>query len=147
LVLENPYKVWAAGFLPGADVSNPAGNNDGDTLTNLQEYAFGTDPTVTTSGSITHSGGVVTAAGLPVPVVDGGIWYAEFGRRTDYLAAGLTYTVEFSAGLDQWTPSAAGLTTVATGGGIDAIRIPFPNLVPTPSGPKKPTFFRVEVSQ
>ena len=64
--VQTHYAAWAAGFLP-ADLSNPAGNNDGDTLTNLQEYAFGTNPTVSTGGSITYTpGGSVTTPGSPV---------------------------------------------------------------------------------
>jgi autotransporter-associated beta strand protein len=143
LVLESPYEIWAVAT--GA-TGGKTGNPDGDALTNLQEYAFGTDPTVISTGPITYSGALVTGTGLPVPEEISGVYYALFGRRTDYLAAGLTYTVQFSAGLDQWTPSAIGLTTVATDGVIDAVRIPFPNLVPTPSGPKKPAFFRVVIS-
>lgn len=57
------YQAWAAGFQP-SDVSDPALNFDGDTLTNLQEFAFGTNPTVST-GEIVYSGGTLTHRGLP----------------------------------------------------------------------------------
>jgi hypothetical protein len=90
---------------------------------------------------------VVTAHGQPILVVDNGFYYAVFGRRVDHVAAGLTYTVEFSAGLNQWEASSSGLSTVATDGTIDAVRVPFPIMVSTPSGMKKPTFFRVVISQ
>ena len=40
----SPYTTWANAFLPGNDVSNPAGDNDNDGLTNQQEFAFGLSP-------------------------------------------------------------------------------------------------------
>ena len=40
----SPYSTWANTFLPGNDVSNPAGDNDQDGLTNQQEFAFGLSP-------------------------------------------------------------------------------------------------------
>jgi hypothetical protein len=67
----------------------------------------------------------------------------------DYLAAGLTYTVQFSAGLGVWVDN-DDLTNlpeeVATDGTIDAVRVRFPNSITTPSGPKKPTFFRMKIT-
>ena len=140
------YDAWANGFLP-TDVSNPAGNNDGDSLKNLQEFAFGTLPTVST-GEIVVSGGSVTP-GAPKIVAENGNYYMVFGRRKDYVAAGLTYTVEFTAGLDTWAdnndttnaPESMG----ATDGTIDAIRVKYPDSIDTPSGSQKPTFSRVKV--
>ena len=121
-------------------------DDDGDTFSNLMEYAFGTNPQVASSGSITYSGGVVTATGQPVLEEESGVYYAVFGRRSDHVAAGLTYTVQFSAGLDQWTNGVTAPVVIATDGMIDAVRVPFPNFVPTPAGPKKPTFFRVQIA-
>jgi autotransporter-associated beta strand protein len=144
LVLENPYEAWAAA---NNATGGKTGDPDGDLIDNLTEYAFGTDPQSGVQGPIAYSGGVVTAVGNPVLEEDAGVWYAVFGRRTDYVAAGLVYTVEFGAGLDQWTASVTVPTTVATNGVIDAVRVPFPNFVPTLSGPKKPTFFRVDISE
>ena len=143
LVLENPYEVWAAA---NGATGGKAADPDGDGYNNLMEFAFGTDPTVNSAGSIAYSGVAVTATGQPVIEDDGGVYYAVFGRRTDYVAAGLTYTVQFTAGLDQWTTSVTVPTVVATDGTIDAVRVPFPNYVASPSGPKKPHFFRVTVS-
>ena len=40
----SPYTTWANSFLPGNNVSNPAGDNDNDGLTNQQEFAFGLSP-------------------------------------------------------------------------------------------------------
>lgn len=144
LVLENPYEAWAAA---NGATGGQSGDPDGDGYNNLMEFAFGTDPTVNSAGSISYSGGVVTATGQPVLEVDGGIYYAVFGRRVDYQAAGLTYTVEFSNALSSWTPTTAVPTVIATDGVIEAVRVPFLNFVPSDSGPQKPTFFRVGVSQ
>jgi fibronectin-binding autotransporter adhesin len=147
LVLEKtPYAIWAAGFA-GFSNNLPAQDHDGDTYVNMMEYAFGTDPTVTSSGPISYSGAAVTGHGQPVLEEVGGVWYAVFGRRTDYVSAGLVYKVEFSNALSAWTATSAVPTTIATDGVIDAVRVPFLNSVPSDSGPQKPTFFRVEVTQ
>lgn len=146
LVLATPYGAWASnGFTNPFTQTLPGQDQDGDTFVNLMEYAFGTDPTVNSSGQIAYAAGVVTAPGQPAILQDGGVWYAVFGRRTDYATAGLTYTVQFTAGLDQWTDDATAPTVIATDGTIDAVRVPFPNFVDSPSGPKKPNFFRVQV--
>jgi autotransporter-associated beta strand protein len=143
LRLISLYQKWA-------DDNNVTGakgaDDDSDTFSNLMEYAFGTDPKVASSGSITYGSGLVTATGQPVLVEDSGVYYAVFGRRTDYVDAGLTYTVQFSAGLDAWTDGVSVPTVIATDGTIDAVRVPFPNFVPTVAGPKKPTFFRVVIA-
>ncbi len=47
----SPYSLWADTFLPGNDVSNPAGDNDNDGLTNQQEFTFGLNPVDGASGS------------------------------------------------------------------------------------------------
>ena len=120
---------------------------DGDGYNNLMEFAFDTNPATNSAASLAYSGGVVTAHGQPILVQESGTYYAVFGRRVNYVAAGLVYTVQFSAGLDQWISSVTVPTTVATDGVIDAVQIPFPNLVSTPSGPKKPTFFRLVISE
>jgi autotransporter-associated beta strand protein len=40
----SPYTTWANSFLPGNNVSNPAGDNDNDGFVNQQEFAFGLSP-------------------------------------------------------------------------------------------------------
>jgi hypothetical protein len=144
---KTPYNAWAAGYLPN-DVSNPALNFDGDTLTNLQEYAFGTDPTVSSSGEIAYSSGALTTPGVPKIVAADGTYSFVFGRRADYVAAGLTYTVQFTAGLDAWADNNDTTNPpvqVATDGTINAMSVPFVDFITTPSGTRKPTFARVKV--
>ena len=150
-----PSDAWANGtFVPPLTAKLPGDNQDGDTLTNLQEYAFGTQPTVSYSGPIVYDlDGNVTTPGSPVATnfaVGAGVDFrAVFGRRKDYVAAGLTYTVQFSAGLDIWVNSAATptrLTGASSTGDIDAYSVPYPLFIPTARGVEKPTFFRVAVS-
>ncbi|HSP44158.1 MAG TPA: family 16 glycosylhydrolase [Luteolibacter sp.] len=154
--IQSIYASWASGnhTNPLNDTSL-GGNPDGDYLINLQEFAFGTDPTVYSGGSITYvPGGEVTSPGLPV-VVDfaaggGGDSRAVFGRRKDHASAGLTYIVQFSVGLDEWfnsTTTPTVLTGAGSSGTMEAVSVPFPSSIPTATGLEKPTFFRVGVSQ
>ena len=144
-----PYDTWSNGTFANAFTDKlPANNQDGDSLTNLQEFAFGTDPTVSSESVITWSGGTVTGHGKPVIIEESGTYYAVFGRRTSYMADGLTYTLRFSADLSSpWNVSGATPTVFATDGTIDAVKVPFPGLIPTDNGPQKARFFDVGVSQ
>ena len=153
--IRSIYDGWAAGPFanPFTDIS-PGGNPDGDSLTNLQEFAFGTDPTVPAFTTIGHvPGGDVTTPGLPLVrnMASEGVDYrAVFGRRKDHAISGLAYTVQFSVGLDAWvvgTETPTILTGAESGGEIEAVSVPFPVSIPTDSGFEKPTFFRVGVSQ
>lgn len=155
LILENSYMIWASGsFTNPFTETGLTQNPDGDTLNNLQEFAFGTDPTVAYSGPIIYvPGGDVTTPGSPVAVnfaVGEGVDFrAVFGRRKDYVAAGLTYTVQFSAGLDLWvnsTDTPTLLTGATSTGDVDAVSVPYPLFITTPRGAEKPTFFRIFVS-
>lgn len=151
LVLEtlaqNLYQAWAdTTYVPPLTAKLLTDDQDTDGLNNLKEYAFGTHPTVNSVGPITYASGVVTSTGQPVIVQDGGVWYAVYGRRIDYVAAGLTYTVEFSNNLTPWTADVTTPTVIATDGVIEAVRVPFPNFVDGPSGPQKPQFFRVVIT-
>ena len=153
LVTGSPYDTWANGYNWLAFTNpdkTPTGNPDGDGLTNLQEYAFGTDPTVSFSGEIVYDATDVTTPGGPKMIEEGGMYYAVFGRRADYLTAGITYTVRFSADLQNgyWVTSAdvPEDLTPATTGTIHAVRVPFPGLIDSASGPQKARFFQVGVS-
>lgn len=147
---KTPYAIWAAGFA-GFTNNLPAQDHDGDTYVNLMEYAFGTNPTVNSAGTVAYSGNDITAHGQPYLDNVSGQWYMVFGRRKDYAAAGLTYTVQFSSSLATWTDNVVAPTTMATNdtvdGTMDVVRVPFPNTIPSPSGPIKPTMGRVQVSQ
>ncbi len=120
---------------------------DNDGLTNQQEFAFGTQPTVST-GEIAYSGASLTTPGAPKVVAASGNYSMVFGRRADNVAAGLTYTVQFSTALEAWVDNNDGTNPpvqVATDNTINVMSVPYPNIIDTPSGPRKPTFSRVKV--
>lgn len=147
-----PYQSWANGpfAYPFIDTSS-ASDPDHDSRVNLLEYAFGTDPTVSSGGSISYGvGGTVTAHGQPKFVKEAGLNYAVFGRRSDYASAGLTYTVQFSADLSAgyWLNNISVPVLLATDGIIDAVRVPYPtDPIPVAGGSKPTRFFRVLVTQ
>ena len=82
----------------------------------------------------------------------GATYRAVFARRKDWITAGLTYTVEFSANLTHWKAEATGLSVLSgtSTSAVEAVAIPFPATVPltsavgSPEAP--PKFFRVGVS-
>jgi hypothetical protein len=140
------YAGWISGY---SDLTGPdalaAADPDEDASDNLTEYAFGTDPTTPSSGVITHAAGVVTGRGQATisltNIPDAGDFLAVFGRRKDYLAAGLTYTVQFSADLGTWEDSTATPAVLASDAAIDAMSVPCPMAINN----LKPRFFRLMI--
>jgi autotransporter-associated beta strand protein len=148
-VAGSPYDTWANGSFANAFTAKlPGENQDGDSLTNLQEFAFGTQPTDST-GEIVYSGETLTTPGAPKLVVgDDGTYSMVFGRRADYVAAGLTYTVQFSADLVTWVDNddvANAPAQVATDNTIDVMSVTYPATIVTQSGTPNPKFSRVKV--
>ncbi len=154
--IPTPYEVWAYGFLP-ADVINPAANLDADSLTNLQEYAFGCDPTQATSAITIDESGIVTntngtpiayLAGLTANTVD---YRAVFSRRKDFSVTGLSYTVEFSTlgSGGPWVASTAIPAVMnSTNADVDVVYVPYLAYILTAIGRyEKPRFFRISVAQ
>jgi hypothetical protein len=155
------FKQWISGntTLTGAN-SNPDADPDSDGVSNMMEYALGTNPQSGSSGTnaIAYAGTTITTHGQPIPrdlsPGTGGVDYrAVFGRRKDYQAAGLTYTMQFSADSSHWVDSTAQpgdvqvLTTIdSVDGTIDAVSVPYPRFIPVPTGYRKPTFFRIGVT-
>ena len=68
---------------------------------------------------------------------------ALYSRRKDYVAASLTYTVEFSADLTTWEASNAAHTVVADDGSVQAVTVPYTFFM---SDGQKAQYFRVTVS-
>lgn len=142
------YTEWLTGFTfpAGADTA-PTGDPDHDGISNLLEFGFGLNPTVTASAPVAYSGSAVTH-GTPAL---GGTTLANltgvFGRRKDYVTAGLTYTAQFSADLSKWQDSAAAGTVQASDAQIEVLSLPWPATVPTSAGGNAaPRFFRVKVT-
>ena len=152
VAIADPYVLWGNGTFANAFTDKDSTHDpDHDGVTNLQEYAFGTDPTVSFSGGIAYvSGGTVTTHGQPVVFASGVDYFTVFGRRTDHATAGITYKVQFSAGLDAWVDNDDAThvpVQVATDGTIDAIQVKYPESIVTGSGSQKPTFSRVMVTK
>ena len=132
-----------------------AQNNVSDTPANFLAYAFGTAPGGG-GGAISWGAGTVTP-GQPTTLIttisNGQGFFAVFGRRANYAAARLTYTVQFSPNLDfsdgnrSDVVTGAGTTVLSSDGTIDAVSVPYPWLIQTTKGFEKPTFYRVMVNQ
>lgn len=143
------YASWASGF-PSFTETASGSDPDNDQISNLLEYAFGTNPAVSSAGPLTYANGVITSNGQPTTsvtnITDGVDFRAVFGRRKDYVNAGLTYTVQFSAGMDVWVDSTDTPEVLASDAMMDAVSVPYPFFIITSRGVEKPTFFRVAVS-
>lgn len=151
------YDLWASGsFAVDLPVGEPSGNPDGDAFVNLQEFAFGLDPTDSVVGTLSYvAGGGLTTSGPPRLEALSGVGAVPdiallFPRRKDYLEAGLGYVVEFSADLAEWTASGEEpvlLTSVDAAGDLEVVAMPFPAAVSLATGgTAAPRFCRVEVT-
>jgi HYR domain len=141
------------GFADNAGIAADTADPDGDGKSNLMEFAFATDPRSGAFGSAslgyagTFAGGeTLVVPGQPIvrsEAVGNGIDFrALFTRRKDYVATGLTYTVQFSANLATWAPSSVAPRVLADDGAAQIVSVPYPFFV----GGKKARFFRVVVS-
>jgi hypothetical protein len=138
---------WQVGYFGvGSDQASAEANPDGDSLTNLQEFAFGTDPSQSSGESVSWSGNTFGAGGLPVPfktsTATSFTFRAVFARRTDFAAAGLSYRVEFSGDLSTWRASTSTPVILAENSEMQVVSVPYPFFV----NGKKARFFRVKVT-
>lgn len=143
-----PYTQWVNGFtFPAGADKTPAGDPDGDSLSNLLEFGFGLNPTAALNSPITVTGATITAHGAPaLSGTNAADLKVIFGRRKDFATAGLTYTVQFSADLTAWQDNAAAPSVLASDAEIDAVSVPWTASVPTTGGGTAAArFFRVKV--
>jgi len=133
----------------GAATTNtgPLESFTGDGIPNLLKFAFGVNPTAAGAPALQYTGtfagsGTITATGQPITRMEGADIRAVFVRRKDYLAAGLTYTAQFSATLGLWEDSVAVPTVLADDGTNQIVSVPYPALVAGLPG----RFFRIRVT-
>lgn len=131
----------------GADTANP----DSDSLVNLLEFAFGTDPNVSDAGAliVNEIGGTFTPG---TPIVD--IAFsplsakARFIRRVDHASSGITYTAQFSHDLDTWEDldgsTAVQIIGISESMDYEAVEMDYPTFL---SSGRKAHFYRLNINE
>jgi hypothetical protein len=129
------YRSWSAGLARAGTTAD----SDGDTISNLQEYAFGGNPEI--SSVVQEGNGEVL---LPFLESDSGGRVFTFLRRTDASERALTYVVETSPDLSEesWETFSGEMTAdspILLGNGFERVRVEFPDS-------DNDCFFRLKVS-
>jgi len=153
------YNIWSGGaFANPFAITGPDDNPDGDSLVNLLEFAFGTDPTASDASTLGWGGGAFDAVpGTPVVVRGlpgaGGDFTARFMRRADHGVSGsVSYAWRFSSDLTDWESSTQtpGWLTPPTvlgtnpSGEYELVEVSFPALLDSSRAAR---FFQVVVTQ
>ena len=98
------------------------GDDDHDGLSNLMEYATGSDPHAN-GFSQTNVQGATVSLGQPQfafqPYIS-----ALFSRRKDRVASGLTYEIQGSGDLVNWYDATAQATVTAENGDYEVVSMP-----------------------
>ncbi len=144
-VISDSYAAWqTATSISGSDAVRSA-DYDKDGLKNLTEFACGTDPRVSSTQSMARSGNTITRAGVPlVSTVGTGSdlrLRVEFIRRLN--DPSLTYTVQFSNDLVNWSDATNPPVVIATGLGLEAAAVEDTVIIPV----RARRFGRVRVVQ
>jgi hypothetical protein len=107
----------------------------------LSNFAFGVDPTLLNFKALSYNGSVIVP-GEATSAMIAGAPVVEFVRLVDRVAAGLTYSVEFSANLTTWQTVATAPQVLATDGTNEVVSLAFPML----AGGVQAKFCKVKVS-
>ena len=150
-VTANAYLAWVAANGMTGDEVGVDDDYDLDGVVNLLEFAFGTDPTVSSaqvlSAPVTAGGRVLNHRGRPIHEIvnTGGAPTMDvlFMRRVSYATDGLSYHVEFSATpTSGWETSTATPQVLLADGDYELVSVPYPFFL---SDGRKARFFRVRV--
>ncbi len=150
--MQESWRRQHFGITSNTDSAANNADPDGDGKTNLEEFAFGTNPGSNSSGTDglgftgTFAGATLTENGQPTvhfePSASSGVdRRALFIRRTDHALLGLSYAVEFSANLSDWQASAASPYSLATRGDHELVSVKYPLFVRG----RPARFFRVRI--
>ncbi len=134
------------------DLTSPVGesseNSDGDEFNNLEEFAFGLDPTLN-EGKVQYALGTnsLLKRGGPDVVLrvdsNGVDLRVTFLRLKNHVAMGIKYTPELSPDLGSWFGVSTTPVVIAEEGDVELVSVPFPYFTPEP---RKARFFRLGVS-
>lgn len=140
------WRVTHFGSGGNAGLAGDLADPDGDGIANLTEFAFGLNPSQTDSQNLIVTGSTLTQRGTPAVwlqnIPNSVDFRASFCRLLNHVAAGLTYTVQFSGDLATWQNSTATPVVLAQDGGVEVVSVPYPFFV----NGKKARFFRVVVT-
>ena len=145
LSLETTFSAWAAA---NSATNDPAANDDADSLVNLLEFAFGTDPNTSDASALTVVGGTFTAGTPAVDTTFSPLTVkARFIRLVDHANSGITYTAQFSNDLSFWqdVDGSSGVRIGTTGaqGDYEAVEVDYPLFL---NNGKKAQFFRLSIN-
>lgn len=106
------YEMWSSAFVHGLS-GGPGDDDDGDGMTNFEEYAFGLVPTQNASIN-------------PVSILlqrGGGTF--SYRRRNPTLGTGLIYTIWYSTDLVTWTKDTGALQSpsIADSDGVQSVSV------------------------
>ena len=142
--LPDAWQVQYFGLPPNA-MAAPSADPRGNGFNNLQEYAFWMNPTLGTTPAVTWTGTTHVVGGAPTQLATGSngtfTFRAVYARRKDYVAAQLSYSVEFSGDLLTWKASTSTPSVLADNGLLQAVSVPYPFFV----AGKKARYFRVKL--
>jgi hypothetical protein len=102
---QRSFELYLAPFGLAETAAHPGADPEGDALTNLEEFAFGLDPSSQDNAALrVHETKGIFTAGTPTTAVspDRTQVRVRFVRRMESAASGISYTMQFSSDLVAW---------------------------------------------
>ena len=149
-VTPNAYLAWLAAHGMSDEDLGQDDDYDSDGVVNVLEFAFGTDPTVSSPQPLEApvADGIRTLGqrGRPDQEITNTTAAPDlkvlFMRRVTHATDGLSYHVEFSADLGSWQASSATPQVLLADGEYELVSAPYPFFL---SDGRKARYFRVRV--